>query len=122
MEDPKPTEVSEVVTDRPQEVCLKPACPTCTMVRNALVAFESAVILVHEEMSKEQKSLGKIDLAAGVATDLGSAFGRLDQRCDLSKVAVKDAKKRYLAAATLMNQNYSEIRSLQMMAEIASVN
>ncbi|TXH14887.1 MAG: hypothetical protein E6R03_08300 [Hyphomicrobiaceae bacterium] len=119
MEDPKPTE--EVVADR-SDVCLKPDCPTCVMVRNTLLAFESAVLLTQFELEKEQPSFQKIDLSFGVATDLGSAFARLDQRCDLSKVAVKDASKRFLAAATLMNRSYESLKSLQMMAKIASVN
>lgn len=116
------TVVAEVVQSSPEDACSNPSCPTCTMVGNTLLAFESAVLLLTQELGLDKKNLAKLDLAVGVATDLGSAFSRLADRADLSKVAVPAAKQRFVAAATLMNQNYEAIRHLQLLAGISRVN
>lgn len=115
-------EVAEVVTEMPaQAVCPDPACQTCFMVSVSLQAFESAVGLLTEELKKEKKSLAKINLVAGVAVDLGSAFTRLMNSTNVDGFAVPDAKGRFVRAATLMNQNHEEIRYLQMLAGIIKV-
>lgn len=120
--DAPPTEIAQVVESAPDEACKNPQCPTCTMVGNTLLAFESAVLLLTQELGLDKKNLAKLDLAVGVATDLGSAFSRLMNRADLSKVAVTDAKARFVQAATLMNQNYEAIRHLQLLAGISRIN
>lgn len=117
-----PTVVAEVVKSSPEDPCSNPNCPTCTMVGNTLLAFESAVLLLTQELGLDKKNLAKLDLAVGVATDLGSAFSRLANRADLSKVAVPNAKHRFVSAATLMNKNYEAIRHLQLLAGISRVN
>ena len=118
----QPTEIAQVVQSAPDEACKNPHCPTCTMVGNTLLAFESAVLLLTQELGLDKKNLAKLDLAVGVATDLGSAFSRLANRADLSKIAVVNAKDRFVSAATLMNKNYEAIRHLQLLAGISRVN